>query len=57
MRVIECNFCGEVVSGANDDDLVGAVQRHMEAQHSDAQVDEQQVREMVDRDGYDATDS
>ena len=57
MRVIECNFCGEVVSGANDDDLVAAAQRHMADQHSDAGVDEQQVREMVDRDAYDATDS
>ena len=57
MRVIECNFCGEVLSAGNDDDLVAAVRRHMEAQHSDAGVDEQRVREMVDRNAYDATDS
>ena len=57
MRVIECNFCGEVLSAANDDDLTQAVRRHMDDQHADAPVDEQQAREMVDRDAYSATDS
>jgi hypothetical protein len=55
--VIECNFCGETLSAANDDDLVGCARRHMEDQHADTEVDEQQVREMVDRGAYDATDS
>ncbi|MFL5821504.1 MAG: hypothetical protein ACJ76S_12560 [Solirubrobacteraceae bacterium] len=57
MRVIECNFCGEVLSGANDDDLAQAVRRHMDEQHSDAGVDEEQAREMVESDAYNATDS
>ena len=57
MRVIECNFCGELLSAANDDGLAGVVRRHMEAQHSEADFDEGQVREMVASGAYDATDS
>jgi len=57
MRVIECNFCGETLSGANDDDLVREVRRHMEDQHADAGIDEQQARDMVERSAYSATDS
>jgi predicted small metal-binding protein len=57
MRVIECNFCGEVVSAANDDDLVGALARHVESQHTEADMDEGQLRDMVANGAYDATDS
>ena len=57
MRVIECNFCGEVLSGADDDDLVQAVRRHMDEQHPDAALDDQQARDVVARDAYSATDS
>ena len=57
MRVIECNFCGETLSAANDEDLVGVVSRHLDDQHGDADVDEGALREMVGRDAYDATDS
>lgn len=57
MRVIECNFCGEVLSAANDADLSGVVRRHMEEQHPDADVDEGEIREMVGRNAYSATDS
>ena len=57
MRVIECNFCGEVLSAANDADLSGVVRRHMDEHHPDADVDEGQIREMVARDAYSATDS
>ena len=57
MRVIECNFCGEVVSASNEGDLVGALKRHFEAQHSDVDMDEGQLRDMVANGAYDATDS
>ena len=57
MRVIECNFCGEVLSAANDDDLAQVVRRHMDDQHADAAIDEQKAREMVGRSAYSATDS
>ena len=57
MRVIECNFCGEVVSAANDEDLAHAVRRHMDDQHAEAAIDEQRARDMVERSAYSATDS
>ncbi|HEX2397836.1 MAG TPA: hypothetical protein VHI73_06830 [Solirubrobacteraceae bacterium] len=55
--MIECNFCGEVVSAANDEDLAQAVRRHMDDQHAEAAIDEQQARDMVERSAYSATDS
>jgi predicted small metal-binding protein len=57
MRVIECNFCGEIVSAANDEDLVAALGRHVESQHTEADMDEGQLRDMVANGAYDATDS
>jgi hypothetical protein len=57
LQVIECNFCGETISGANDDDLVGNLSRHMSEQHADAGVTDEQVRGMVERGSYHATDS
>jgi predicted small metal-binding protein len=57
MRVVECNFCGEVLSAANDDELAQEVRRHMGDQHADASIDEQRARDMVERDAYSATDS
>jgi predicted small metal-binding protein len=57
LQVIECNFCGETVSGANDDDLARNLSRHLEEQHADAGVTEDQVRGMIERESYQATDS
>jgi predicted small metal-binding protein len=57
MRVIECNFCGQVVQAENDDELVEVAARHMEADHADAQVGEDNVRDMVERNAYTATDA
>ena len=57
MRVIECNFCGEALSAANDDDLVRVFRRHMDDQHSDTGVDEEQARGAVERSAYEASDS
>lgn len=57
MRVIECNLCGQVVQADDDEELVGAMSRHMSEQHVDAGVDEDRVRQLVERDAYDATDA
>ena len=57
MRVIECNLCGQVVSAANDEELVRGLRRHHEAEHRDAPVDEDTARELVAADAYDAMDS
>jgi predicted small metal-binding protein len=55
--VIECNFCGETIAGANDEDLIRNLQRHVEASHSDSGFSEEQIRERVAGGAYDASDS
>ena len=55
--MIDCNFCGETLSAANDDELVEAVRQHMDDRHSDEGLDDAQVRKLVDEQAYDATDS
>lgn len=57
MRVIECNFCGETIAGANDEDLIRNLQRHVEASHGDSGFTEEQIRERVTGGAYDASDS
>jgi predicted small metal-binding protein len=57
MRVIECNLCGQVLQADNDDELVDVVAQHMSSEHADAQIGEDQVRGMVERDAYTATDA
>ena len=56
-RVIECNICGEPLSAATDDELLGQVVRHIEAEHPDSSLDEEQAREMISREAYDAADA
>jgi len=55
--VMECNVCGETLSGANDEDLVATTRRHMEDQHPEAAPDEVRLSKMVDERAYDAMDS
>ena len=56
-RVIECNICGEPLSAANDDELLVQVQRHLESEHPDSALDEEQAREMIAREAYEAGDA
>lgn len=57
MRVIESPIDGEVVSAATDDELVQALRRHIERHHPDAGLTDEQLREMVARNAYEAVDS
>jgi hypothetical protein len=56
-RVIECNICGEPLSAATDEELLGQVRRHVEAEHPDSALDDEQAREMISREAYDAGDA
>jgi len=57
-RVIECNICGEPLAAATDDELLRQVQTHYQSEHGDAPaLDEQQAREMIAREAYDAADA
>ena len=57
MRVVECNFCGETLSAANDEELVVVASRHMDEQHPEGSPDEAELRELVTSQAYDAMDS
>jgi predicted small metal-binding protein len=57
MQVIECNVCGEALSAANDEELLGRLRRHMESEHPNAGFDEERAREQIANEAYDATDS
>jgi predicted small metal-binding protein len=57
MRVIECNICGEVLQAGDDEELVQVAVAHMSGEHPDSAVGEEQVRGMVKREAYSATDA
>ena len=56
MRVVECDVCGETISAADDEELVGRVKDHLAEEH-DQTPDEEEIRQTIDREAYDATDS
>jgi predicted small metal-binding protein len=57
MRVIECNVCGETLSAASDEELVGRLRRHLADEHDQDDVDEEQLAETVEEEAYEAMDS
>jgi hypothetical protein len=56
MRVIDCE-CGKTLQAANDDDLAEAVRSHVAEDHPDMDMSDEQAREMVSAQAYDAQDS
>jgi predicted small metal-binding protein len=56
-RVIECNICGEPLSAANDDELLRQLTGHHQAEHEDSALDEDQARELIATEAYDAGDA
>lgn len=56
MHVIECNICGETVSAAEREELVGRLRQHLAEQHEEEPGDEELER-LVDDEAYEATDS
>jgi predicted small metal-binding protein len=56
MRVIECNVCGETISAASDDELVGRLTAHLKEEH-DESADAEEIQELVQAEAYEALDS
>ena len=56
MRVIDCD-CGVTLQAANDDELATSVKEHLASDHPDMQLDDDQVRGLVEDKAYSATDS
>jgi hypothetical protein len=57
MRVMECNICGEPLSGANDEELLARMRAHDEAEHPDSGWDEEAARRTIAEQAYDASDN
>jgi predicted small metal-binding protein len=57
MRVVECNICGEALSGTTDDELLRRVRVHTETEHPSVAFDEAATRETIANEAYDASDS
>jgi predicted small metal-binding protein len=57
MRVVECNTCGETLSAANDEELLRRLRSHVEEEHEPASFDDDEAREMIASEAYEATDS
>jgi predicted small metal-binding protein len=57
MRVIECNECGETISAASDEELVGRLSHHLAEEHDLGEPDEQELTDLVEAEAYEAMDS
>jgi predicted small metal-binding protein len=57
MRVIECNECGETISAASDEELVGRLARHLSAEHDVEEPDDEELTDLVEEEAYEAMDS
>ena len=56
MRTIECDICGEPITGNDDEELVGRLKDHLNEEH-DATADDDEIQQTIDREAYDAVDS
>jgi predicted small metal-binding protein len=56
MRVIDCE-CGKTLQAANDEDLAEAVRDHVEEEHPDMEMSDDQVEQLVSSQAYDAEDA
>jgi hypothetical protein len=56
-RVIECNVCGEPLAAATDDELLRLMQSHYKREHPDATLEDEEAREMIAEEAYDAADA
>jgi predicted small metal-binding protein len=56
MKVIDCD-CGHTLQAANDDDLFKEARAHVDQEHPDMQLSDDQVRHLVATKAYEASDS
>ncbi len=56
MRVIDCQ-CGTTLKAANDEDLVTVVRDHVNEEHPELDLTDEQLQEMVAEQAYDAEDA
>ncbi len=54
--MIDCD-CGHTLQAANDDELVRRAREHIDSEHSDLEMSDDELRELVAQKAYAATDS
>jgi hypothetical protein len=57
MRTIECNVCGEPLTGHDDEALIRRLLEHVRSTHPNVPYDEQTARAEVAAEAYSATDN
>jgi predicted small metal-binding protein len=56
MRVIDCD-CGHTLQAANDEDLLKITREHVDQEHGEMELNDEQLRELVEERAYTAMDS
>jgi predicted small metal-binding protein len=56
MRVIDCD-CGHTLQAANDEDLFKVAREHMDQEHGDLKLSDEQLQARIQEQAYTATDS
>ena len=56
MRVIDCD-CGQTLQAGNDEDLFKEARAHVDQDHPDMRLTDEQVRKLVADKSYEASDS
>ena len=56
MRVMDCD-CGVTLQAGNEDDLVKEARAHVDQEHPDMRLTDEQVRNLVADKSYEASDS
>jgi hypothetical protein len=56
MRVLDCD-CGKTLQAGNDHDLANQVREHVAEDHPDAELTDDQARQLVADRAYEASDS
>jgi predicted small metal-binding protein len=56
MLVIDMK-CGDTLHAANDKELFGTVRRHIDEEHPDLNLSDDEIREVIAERAYEATDS
>ena len=56
-RVIECNTCGEPLAAATDEELLRQLHQHHAREHPEDLLEDEDAREMIATEAYDAADA
>ena len=51
-RALDC-FCGEYLEGDNDEELLNWTRAHVQRKHSDMDLTDEQIQQIVAEGGYD----